>query len=226
MPRASISTRLAFFFVLPLAAASGCGADDAAFTGAGGAGGGSTSDSSTVGATGTGGGGGPAGSGPSSSASTGSGDCPSFGDPCTVCEAKSCTAEYCKCYGNAACVQLAQCDVPCAPNDLACHQACWTANVGGISDGALLVDCAAKQCDQGCPGLTPLTPCQKCLYQTCPAPMNLCVSNPECTLLLYCMASCTDPGCLQDCYAQHPDGTADAAPVTDCVEQGCAPSCS
>ena len=123
-------------------------------------------------------------------------------------------------------MQLAQCDVPCQPTDLACHQACWTAHAGGISDGALLVDCAAKQCAQGCPGLTPLTPCQKCLYQTCPAPMNACIANPECTNLLYCMAACADQACLDGCSAQHPQGTADAAPVTTCASQGCAAICS
>jgi hypothetical protein len=214
---------LVLFAIVPLAA---CGnADDDAFGGAAGADSASASGTSGAGTSATSGSGGGSSSTSSTSASSGE-SCPGAGDACTTCESAKCVAEYCICSQNPSCVKLAQCDIPCAPGDLACHQACWTANPEGISAGALLVDCASKSCAEGCPGLTGLTPCQKCLYQECPAAMNPCIANAECTNLLYCLAACTDATCQNGCATAHPGGIEDAGPVSACAQQRCAATCS
>ena len=206
-------------------AVAACGSDDEIPFGdsdAGGSGGSGSSEGS--GATGATTGEGGETSSPASS-STGTGGCPGLGDACTDCEAQSCQETYCACYANPSCVNLAACGAGCAANDLACFQTCWTANPDGISDGALLVDCAASSCSAGCPGLTPLTPCQKCLYQQCPAPMNKCVANADCVALLYCLGACTNEACYDGCYAQHPGGVEDVTPVGECSQVSCTAAC-
>jgi hypothetical protein len=205
---------------------AGCGSAEP-FTDAGGAGGGDASGGASGGAVSNGGAGGASTgtAGAASSSSTGSGTCVGLGDPCTECEATECQQQYCACAKNADCVQLAGCGSSCAPNDATCLQACWTASPNGIADGALLVDCAAEKCAAGCPGLTTLTPCQECLYQQCPGAMNTCVANAQCSLLLYCVASCTEPACQDACYAQHPEGLDDAGPVGACARMHCSATC-
>jgi hypothetical protein len=215
--------------VLVLAAAAatvwGCdSSEDSLFTGSGGSGAGT---SVTTGAQG-GSGGATTTTTTSSSATSGSGGgptCDDLGDACTACEATECADIYCNCYGNAQCGLLYQCLLPCAPDDLACQQACWTAHEDGVSDGALLVHCAATACATACPGYTPLTPCQECLFTECEPQMNTCYANPDCITLLACLDECTTPGCENGCYALYPDGLGDAGPVGDCLQASCAAAC-
>jgi hypothetical protein len=150
--------------------------------------------------------------------------CPGFGNACAECESAACPAEYCACFNNQSCVNMAQCTLGCLPTDIACNQPCWTANPEGISVGALLAHCAATLCSQACPGYQPLTPCQKCLYESCPAAMNVCIANPDCTLLLFCLG-CQTPGCQNACYAMYPGGVTDAGPVATCAQGQCAAAC-
>jgi len=213
--------------LLTLAGLPGCGSGDDAFQASETGGGGSSAAGGVAGASSSGHGGtGTSGSGPASSSSAGGSQCAGAGDPCTDCEATKCADTYCACYDSPSCVGLAQCAVQCDPGDFACNQACWSANPSGISAGALLVDCAATSCNAACPGLMPLPSCSKCLYQQCSTAMNTCIANSECTLLLYCLSTCGDPSCQNDCYNKHPNGLADAGPVGDCVANQCAPSCS
>jgi hypothetical protein len=218
--------RNGFYALLVLAAVSGCDdGDSSLFGGSGSSGSGGTSG-------GQGGGGGATASSSattsssSTASSTGSGQtCANLGDPCTTCEATQCADIYCNCYGNPQCGMLYECLLPCAANDVACQQACWTAHEAGISDGALLVHCAATVCAASCPGFAPITPCQECLFGECETQMNTCLANPDCVSLLACLDACTMPGCENGCYAMYPGGLGDAGPVGDCLQASCAPAC-
>lgn len=154
------------------------------------------------------------------------GICPDAGGRCTICESTECPDEYCDCYNNGSCVLLAQCTFACPVGDIECNQLCWTTYPEGISDGALLTQCAATTCSGQCGALNPLTECQICLYGECSQAMNTCVSNPECTALLTCLDLCEDPGCENTCYAVHPDGLADSGPVGDCAQDACLQQCA
>ena len=197
-----------------LVALPACGGDTSGLT--------STSSSGGGGGDGQGGG----SSASSASASTGAGaTCPSFGDPCTGCESVSCPKTYCDCYNNPQCLLMAQCLAKCSQTDEACKQTCWTAHPSGISHGSLLLDCAATTCTQGCPGYAPLGACLVCVYTSCQPEMNTCISNPDCTQLLACLAACTVPGCETSCYQQYPKGAAGAGPVASCLQAHCAAPC-
>ncbi len=165
-------------------------------------------------------------SGSSSGGETGPGLCPDVGDPCTTCESTQCPDAYCSCFNNGSCVLLAQCAAACDVGDQQCNQDCWTQYPEGISDGAVLTDCAATTCEDACGSFTPLTECQLCLYTDCAEAMNTCVSNPECFALLGCLDACEDPGCENTCYAVHPDGLADSGPVGECAQDACLVACS
>jgi hypothetical protein len=216
--------------------ALGCGDDDALFDDGGGSGGqgasasgGSGGDAAggATGGDGTGGQstGGQGNGGQSTGGQGGGGTCFALGDACTECELANCPTEYCDCFQNDACVSLAQCAITCIPGDLDCYQPCWTASPNGISDAALLTHCAGTVCAASCPGFAPLDPCQQCLYSSCDAEMNACMSNPDCTALLLCLDACTAPGCENQCYNAHPGGLADAGPVGTCLQSSCAAPC-
>jgi hypothetical protein len=55
--------------------------------------------------------------------------------------------------------------------------------------------------------------------------MNVCIANPDCTQLLYCL-ECQTPGCQNACYAMYPGGVADSGPVGTCLQAQCAAACS
>jgi hypothetical protein len=195
-------------------ASTGAGGTGTGGAGVGGSGGAGTGGEATTSTTSS-----------SSSTGQGGGTCADFGDPCTQCELAECPTEYCGCYDNAECGQLALCIAGCGANDAACKQGCWTDHEGGISDGALLVHCAGTTCAEACPGAEPLAPCGVCLYGNCPAVMNTCIANAECVALLACLAQCPSTGCENQCYANHPDGLADAADVGECAQAECAAEC-
>jgi hypothetical protein len=221
----------AFLLLAAAATAAACGSsEDSIFGGPGGTGAGTSA--TTGGQGGDGGNGGAATTSASTSttssttSSTGTGTtCDDLGDPCTLCESTECADIYCNCYNNAQCGQLYECLLPCAPDDQDCQQACYTAHEDGISDGALLVHCAATVCATACPGYVPLMPCEECLFTECEAQMNTCGANPDCVALLGCLAECNTPGCENGCYALHAGGLGDAGPVGDCLQAGCAAAC-
>lgn len=160
-----------------------------------------------------------------SSSETGAAICPDVGEPCTQCESTTCSQEYCDCYNNGSCVLLSQCALQCDIGDTECYQACWSMYPDGISDAALLTHCAATVCMPECGPFIPLTECQQCLYGRCPEEMNVCISNPDCTALLYCLDECELPGCENGCYALYPGGLADSGPVGECAQEACTVEC-
>lgn len=143
-----------------------------------------------------------------------------------MCESATCPFEYCGCLDNPDCLLLAQCTSLCTNGDAACNQACWTLYPEGISDGALLTHCAATDCTAECGDYVPLSSCQECLYRQCQPQMNVCVANPDCTVLLECLAACDEPGCESTCYTAHPDGLADSGPVGECGQDACVDACA
>lgn len=161
----------------------------------------------------------------SSAGAGGGGACADLGDVCTTCELAACPDRYCACYENPACGLLASCVLACPLSDVSCIQGCYAQHPDGISDGALLVHCAASDCPQACPGYQPLEPCTRCLYEACPSTMNTCVANAECTQLLLCLDACLDEACVDQCYADHPAGLTDAAALGTCSQRHCIEAC-
>jgi hypothetical protein len=152
--------------------------------------------------------------------------CPGTGDACTSCVSTGCAAEWCSCYGNVECGQLLECYQACKPGDMACDQACETADPEGISAALLLSSCAATACPTECPGNTALSPCDQCLYSQCTVQMNACVANPECVAYFDCVQPCNGGAvCIAMCQAAHPMGVVDAATVDQCAGVSCATVC-
>lgn len=180
-----------------------------------------TQSSSTVGS------GGASSNASGAGATGGGGVCDDLGDVCTTCELKACPELYCGCYQNGECGLLATCVLACPAGDTGCIQDCYTLHPDGISDGALLVDCAATDCPMGCPGYQPLDACTLCLYQKCPSQMNTCVANAACTQLLVCVDACKgDETCNNGCYTDYPAGLNDAGAVGTCLTANCDAQCA
>jgi hypothetical protein len=176
---------------------------------------------------GDGGGANPSGSGGSSS--TGMVVCDAQG-PCGQCVAEACPDLWCNCVSNGDCLDLYGCTFQCPEgqgND-ECLQDCLTAFPDGISDAILVNDCAAGPCESQCPQAgDELSPCEECMYSTCPDAMNTCLANPECLDLFACLSACdpNDLSCHQGCYNQYPDGIEDLEDVIDCTSGPCADPC-
>lgn len=154
--------------------------------------------------------------------------CVDLGDPCTSCELRECGDAYCECQGNDACLALGGCAVGCAAGDYDCYQACWSKQPTGITDLAIVNDCAAERCSDECAqfALIDLDDCEHCLYSHCEATMNSCVSNAACMGYWSCYESCADDGACQDgCADEYPGGVIDASFVASCAQQECATSC-
>lgn len=154
--------------------------------------------------------------------------CGSFGQ-CQGCVANACPDVWCSCVGNPECSALFECVVPCNGED-ACVQGCMSQYPNGISDVVLVNDCASTTCTDSCPnaGADPLTPCQTCLYDSCPDAMNGCLSQSECLTLLGCIQACgpNDLSCHNDCYNAHPDGIDPLELVLDCSTMSCPDTCN
>jgi hypothetical protein len=214
-----------------IAAPAGCGGGrqyvSTTTTGSGGGASG-TGGSSTVGS------GGAASSSEAASSSSSSGGGGTGGgptctatDPCSACQFTSCTGLYCACQADADCAALAECVSGCAPGDQACQQACRSAHVDSISQGAILGDCAAKNCAADCPLAQPLNPCLACMFPSCPTEMNQCLADPECTAIIECAEPCMgDQICVFNCAQQHPNGTSAAQDVLSCLNQSCSVECN
>jgi hypothetical protein len=138
----------------------------------------------------------------------------------------SCSKEYCTCYNNPDCPTLVACVQKCNAGDQKCLQTCLTASPNGISDAFLVGNCSAGSCAAQCPAATKSTPCEACLFQQCPAAMNKCLSNAECTNLVQCASACNgDQGCQLDCFLKYSGGANDAMPVQNCSQGMCAAQC-
>lgn len=142
-------------------------------------------------------------------------------DACSQCELDKCKDAYCTCWDNPACIVLAACVKKCDPKDQPCMQACWTASKDGIADGAMVWDCAGTMCAQACPGYTPLTACDKCLFKSCSDQMVACMANADCIKLLDCRKNCLDVACQNKCSADNPGGKDDANALTVCATAKC-----
>ena len=226
--------RIGFSMAFPVAVAlwmlplSGCGSDESSpavgssSSGTGGSGGQGGSGGGGGGQGGhQGGQGGAGGSGGSA------GRCAPLGDPCSTCASTACEDLYCSCTDEPQCMALVGCLGACPQVDEACVQRCSTAHEAGISPGFLLNDCGANSCATECPGSKPATPCQLCLFKSCPEDMNRCLANPECSALIRCVAACPagDMGCPTACGLAHAAGIADARPVGMCNDTLCQADC-
>ncbi|HTJ82925.1 MAG TPA: hypothetical protein VL400_14490 [Polyangiaceae bacterium] len=190
--------------------------------GEGGAGG----TSVNVGPGSTGSGPGSTGSGPGSS-SSGTMVC-AAGDACTQCIASSCSDVWCSCVNNPECFALYSCVGDCG-GDQGCATDCYTAHSAGLSDAALVADCAATACDGSCNwGGEPLDPCQKCLYTDCADEMNACIGNTECVAVWQCLQGCgpTQLSCHQACYDAHPSGVMPLEDLFSCSTNSCPDTCN
>lgn len=220
------------FVMLCGALVVGCGDDGSGSTGGTGGTGGST----TVGGGGAGGGGGTTATGgmstggaggmttSSTTSSTSMTGCQALGDACTACLFDKCNMTYCACYAEPACASLVSCSQGCA-GDPACNQGCFTNNQNGISEAALVNDCAATNCAM-CPGTAALDPCSKCLFGACPDALSKCLANSECAALVTCAQGCGgDAFCQLGCYDDHPAGQNDADAVSSCAQDSCPGQC-
>lgn len=225
-----------------LVAGAGCGGES--FTPTGGAAGststtggtGGSSTATTGGAGGAGGQGGQGGTGGQGGSGGQGGQgggpvCQALSDDCTQCAFNACNDLYCACYGSNDCPALVNCLSPCAPDDDTCITACLSAHESSISTAFLLGNCTADPCASECPGLTKLDPCAECLFTKCSAPMNKCLANTQCYLLIDCVQACQSdpdpPTCQQNCVVSHLGGAADANAVADCNDPagGCSEFC-
>jgi hypothetical protein len=173
--------------------------------------------------------------GPTSGVTSGSGTsgaggggpvCPSFGDECTTCLSRTCSATYCNCYENAECFALFDCTGSCG-GDSTCEEGCLAAHQDGISDAILLSDCAGTTCNSSCGWGDDVDPCTECILSDCEQPMNACVADPECLVLFNCLSSCgpVDLTCQQSCYDAHGAGVPTLQALLECSVVECDGSC-
>ena len=220
--------------------ATGAGAAGAG-TGTGASGGGGstgTGASGGGGSTGTGasGGGGSTGTGASGGGTTtGTGTatviCNDFGDPCTECVAVECPERWCDCVGNSSCLGLLQCAGDCSGNDPGCTQVCYTQFESGISDAALITDCAGSLCPAQCPGNggSTLDDCTECILQDCETEINDCLAAPECLQLYDCLTNQCGPldlMCQDACYDTYDAGISKLQTMLTCAGNECPNACN
>jgi hypothetical protein len=153
--------------------------------------------------------------------------CPGLGDTCTTCLSPSCADAWCTCIDDVNCRELIACTGTCGSSDPTCTQACLAAHSEGISPIELLDSCAAVECPQACPGNTPLSACNECLFSECPAQMNTCIANSECTAYFTCVGPCNgNATCIATCQSMHAGGLEDASEVSACAAGTCSASCN
>lgn len=204
-----------------LAVAVSCGNDfvfiSGTTTAAGGsAGAGGSSSASTSSSTSTGAGG---------SAGSGGAACHDFNIPCATCELEQCPDLYCRCFDSEGCIGLAWCIGNCPAGYNPCVQSCYSNSPTGISDAALVVECAATLCQAHCPGFGSLPPCNLCMFEGCPGEMNACLADPDCAALLYCVNGCTDQTCATSCVADHGGVTLLVSNLSSCMTAACGTPC-
>lgn len=134
---------------------------------------------------------------------------------------------YCPCYADQDCAAIVACFNQCGANNPPCQQNCMSAHPDHISEAFILGDCAAGSCAQECPGVITLDPCSMCLFTSCPAQMNTCLSDPECAALAECALMCAgNQICIFGCGQQHPNGQAKALGALQCMNSSCSAECN
>ena len=147
--------------------------------------------------------------------------------PCQDCVATSCADVWCDCTEDMECGALFTCWSSCM--DETCTQACLQQYPNAISKAILVTNCASGPCAMACPQSgEPLEPCGECLYTSCDAEMNACLSNPDCSGLWACFIDCGqfDLTCQQDCYAAFPTGAEPLEDVFGCADMECQMVCN
>jgi hypothetical protein len=211
-----------------IAAGSGCGEQFTAGQGGAttsvpttGTSGSGTSSSVTTTTTPVGG----SGAGGAGGNGVGGSECFAYDDVCAECTFGACHEVYCACQSNGACAMLSFCVSNCE-GDLACEADCRYSFPDGISDAALLMQCAVVSCPIECPGLTLLPECNVCLFESCPERMNACLGSEPCATLVECAEGCNGDGaCLEACFAAHPDPDTLGEEVFACVCSDCQAPC-
>lgn len=126
----------------------------------------------------------------------------SLGDSCTSCDFTSCNSEYCACYDDADCGTVATCIKACAANDTSCDYGCFVGHTTGISEAAVLEDCASRQCATGCNVTLELTSCESCMFTMAMSDVDACLTTSDCAAYFLCLTSCgSDPTCPSTCGA-------------------------
>ncbi len=210
--------------MLPLTIGSGCG--DSFVFGSGNTGGTATSSSSN----------GQGGQATTSSmtnnptTSTGQGGNGQGGqeptDPCDECTASHCPERHQGCFGNPACLALADCLSKCGDSE-DCVNQCLGAHSDGISDLLLMLNCQSTVCVEPCGGTTSYSNCEICIYENCAEQLNKCYGFTPCRELADCMNECPafDTGCLQQCHNKWPDGKPGVDAVRECAYNNCQGAC-
>jgi hypothetical protein len=147
--------------------------------------------------------------------------------PCGACVALACPEVWCACVDDPECGALFACSDACG-TDEACRQACLAEHPDGISDVVLVSGCAAESCPDECPQTGDgLSDCEECLYTSCDAVMNTCLSQPACLGLFQCLTGCPDLdlSCQQGCYASFGDGAESLEAVLVCAQGECPDVC-
>jgi len=153
-------------------------------------------------------------------------ECSDFGSECYSCAQSVCRDLYCGCVASQECISLASCVDSCsAPQELACLQSCYANAPAAVSQVALINDCLGDQCAGLCPGATPLSPCLRCLHQSCASAMGECLADTGCANLLYCAESCLEWACLEGCIGVYPEGAVLFDAVHACQTEVCPEDC-
>jgi hypothetical protein len=74
---------------------------------------------------------------------------------------------------------------------------------------------SAGSCDMGT-----CDECQQCAFAAdCSSEADACAGNPECLALNMCIGMCpaNDQACVDQCFADHPEGEADLGALAQCV---------
>lgn len=162
------------------------------------------------------------------STSTGMMTCPSLGDPCTGCIAKSCAGYWCNCSNSKECLALLTCFGKCK-GDESCHQNCMSQYPNGIADALLVSGCGGTTCKASCgSGSGDFGGCQECVFTSCPSETNACLSDPECISLWKCLNACPQfkISCHQACFDDYGNSVSELEAWIECSAKKCGKKCA
>lgn len=141
---------------------------------------------------------------------------------CEACQNMQCCTTADNCGENGECLAIQACLD--AGTDLS---ACYDQHPDGVWDFSGVVICRKNHCAEECGiaaaecgGIVP-TPasCLPAIKRACCAQTTTCGENDDCVALIYqCFDEnqCANQACLDDCYAQYPNGVADFEAMADC----------
>lgn len=141
---------------------------------------------------------------------------------CATCLHDTCEEQYCACADEDACLGIFEC--LSGGNIL---EYCWQTNAPGIALAGKLLVCGDGEC--GDCKIEPISECEACQYEHCPAEVNACFSKGACLTYLDCRADCkasggTDVTCGNMCYGDG-SGVSQASKLVMCSKSSCAESC-